>query len=231
MKSFGLIGHPVGHSWSKQIHEEEYKRRGIGATYELIDLPSIGCFREVMALMDGVNVTIPYKKAVMPYLDYISEEAREVGAVNTVVRRDGLLCGYNTDVAGFRKMAKGIDGKNVLVLGDGGAAQAVKYVLRSMGCTQKSLSHLEMDKGVISLKGFEVVVNTTPLGMFPNIDSCPPVDFEDAHEGMLFLDLVYNPKETKFMRMASMRGAMIRGGIEMLKEQACEAMKIFMIEN
>jgi len=229
MKKFGLIGHPVGHSWSKEIHEDYYQRHNIKATYELIDMPSIECFREVMAMMDGVNVTIPYKKAIMPYLDVISEEASAVGAVNTVVRkRDGLLYGCNTDVAGFRLLAEGIEGRRVLILGDGGAAQAVKYVLREKGCSFRSVTHREMDNGMISIRGYDVVVNTTPLGMFPNIESCPPVDFDEVTEGMVFLDLVYNPEETEFMRRAALKGANIRGGYVMLAEQAKKAIELFL---
>lgn len=231
MKHFGLIGHPVGHSWSKEIHEEYYKAHGIDASYELIDLADIKDFHKVMESMDGVNVTIPYKKAVMPYLDWIAGEAKEVGAVNTVVKRVGKLYGYNTDVAGFRKMAEGIERKNVLVLGDGGAAQAVKYVLKEMKCTYRSVSHREMDEGMISTNGYDVIVNTTPLGMFPNVDSCPPVDIERAKKEMVILDLVYNPKETAFMRRACMNGASVKGGIEMLKEQAKEAISLFLIDN
>lgn len=231
MKHFGLTGHPVGHSWSKQIHEEYYQANGIDASYELIDLTDIKDFKKVMESMDGMNVTIPYKKDVMPLLDWISDEAKEVGAVNTVVNRNGKLYGYNTDVAGFRKMAEGIEGKRVLVLGDGGAAQAVKYVLRSMGCPFRSVTHGEMDRGMISVKGYEVVVNTTPLGMSPDIETCPPVDFDEVDERMMFLDLVYNPETTEFMRMASLRGATVRGGIEMLKEQAKKAIELFLIEN
>lgn len=231
MKHFGLIGHPVGHSWSKEIHEEYYKAHGIDASYELIDLADIKDFHKVMESMDGVNVTIPYKKAVMPYLDWIAGEAKEVGAVNTVVKRVGKLYGYNTDVAGFRKMSGGIEGKNVLVLGDGGAAQAVKYVLNEMKCTYRSVSHREMDEGMISANGYDVIVNTTPLGMFPNVDSCPPVDIESGKKEIVILDLVYNPKETVFMRRACANGASVKGGIEMLREQAYEAIKLFTIDN
>jgi len=227
MKRFGLIGHPVGHSWSKEIHEREYERLRIDARYELRDV-EVDELREVMLEMDGVNVTIPYKKVVMPLLDYISDEAREVGAVNTVVNRGGRLYGYNTDVAGFRKMAEGIEGKQVLILGDGGAAQAVKYVLRSMGCSYRSVSHREMDEGIVSVKGYEVVVNTTPLGMYPNVESCPPVNFDEVTEGMVFLDLVYNPEETEFMRRAAMREATTAGGYKMLAEQAKKAIALFL---
>jgi len=226
MKRFGLIGHPVGHSWSKEIHEREYERLRIDARYELRDV-EVDELREVMLEMDGVNVTIPYKKVVMPLLDYISDEAREVGAVNTVVNRGGRLYGYNTDVAGFRKMAEGIEGKRVLILGDGGAAQAVKYVLREKGCSFRSVSHREMDEGMVSVKGYEVVVNTTPLGMYPNVESCPPVNFDEVTEGMVFLDLVYNPEETEFMRRAAMREATTAGGYKMLAEQAKKAIALF----
>ena len=112
MKRFGLIGHPVGHSWSKEIHEKEYERLRIEASYELINLEprtKDEGLRDVLMSMDGVNVTIPYKQKVIPLLDWISDEAREVGAVNTIVNKDGKLYGYNTDVVGFREMAEGIE--------------------------------------------------------------------------------------------------------------------------
>jgi len=226
MKRFGLIGHPVSHSWSKEIHEREYKRLRIEAVYELRDV-EVDELRDVMLEMDGVNITIPYKQKVMPLLNYVSEEAKEVGAVNTVVNRNGRLFGYNTDVAGFRLLAEGIEGKRVLVLGDGGAAQAVKYVLREKGCHYKCITHREMDEGIISIRGYEVVVNTTPLGMYPNIEGCPPIDYNEADETMLFIDLVYNPKETEFLRRASLKGATIRGGYIMLAEQAKKAISLF----
>lgn len=231
MKHFGLIGHPVGHSWSKKIHEEYYQANGIDASYELIDLADIKDFKKVMENMDGVNVTIPYKKSIIPLLDWISNEAKEIGAVNTIVNRNGKLYGYNTDVTGFRKMAAGIDGKRILILGDGGAAQAVKYVLKEMKCTYRSVSHQEMNEGLICTNGYDVVVNTTPLGMFPKVDKYPPLDYDNVQEGMFFLDLVYNPEETAFMRRGITHSATAIGGLTMLKEQAFEAIKLFTIDN
>lgn len=231
MKHFGLIGHPVEHSWSKEIHELYYQENGIDASYELIDLNSIENFKKVMECMDGVNITIPYKKKVMPLLDWISDEAKTVGAVNTVVNKGGKLYGYNTDVAGFRKMAEGIEGKRVLILGDGGAAQAVKYVLSEMKCTYRSVSHPEMDEGTICANGYDVIVNTTPLGMFPEIDKCPPLDYENVHEGVVFLDLVYNPEKTEFLRRGIEHGARVVGGLTMLREQAKKAISLFLIDN
>lgn len=231
MKHFGLIGHPVEHSWSKEIHESYYQENRINASYELIDLNSIENFRKVMENMDGVNVTIPYKKKVMPLLDWISDEAKKVGAVNTVVNKEGKLYGYNTDVAGFRKMAEGIEGKRVLILGDGGAAQAVKYVLNEIKCTYTCVSHREMDDGLICTNGYDVVINTTPLGMFPEIDNCPPLDYESVHKGIIFLDLVYNPNETEFLRRGIAHGAIVAGGLTMLREQAKKAISLFLIEN
>lgn len=231
MKHFGLIGHPVGHSWSKKIHEECYQANGIDASYELIDLADIKDFKKLMENMDGVNVTIPYKKKVMPLLDWISDEAKKVGAVNTIVNRNGRLYGYNTDVAGFRKMASGIEGKQVLILGDGGAAQAVKYVLNEMKCTYRSISHQEMDEGLICANEYDCVINATPLGMFPKVDRCPPLDYDSVQEGTVFLDLVYNPEETEFLRRGVLHKATAIGGLTMLKEQAHEAIKLFLIEN
>lgn len=228
MMCFGLVGHPVAHSWSKVIHEEYYRTNGIDASYELIDLADINDFRKVMEKMDGVNVTIPYKKSVIPMLDWVSDEAREVGAVNTVVKRNGCLYGYNTDVAGFRKMAEGIEGMRTLVLGDGGAAQAVKHVLCGLGCPFSCVTHAEMDDGLVSVKEFDVVVNATPIGMFPDVEICPPIDYENVREGMIFLDLVYNPEVTEFMRRGMDKKAKAIGGIEMLKEQAYVTIGLFL---
>lgn len=231
MRRFGLVGHPVEHSWSKKIHEEYYRANGIDASYELVNMADIKDLRKVMERMDGVNVTIPYKKSVIPMLDCVSDEAREVGAVNTVVKRNGCLCGYNTDVAGFRKMAEGIEGKRALVLGDGGAAQAVKHVLSGLGCPFRCVTHGEMDDELVSVKDFDVVVNATPLGMFPDVGTCPPIDYETVRGGMIFLDLVYNPEVTEFMRRGMEHGATVTGGLVMLKEQAHEAIRLFLLTN
>ncbi len=227
MKRFGLIGHPVGHSRSAEMHNRWFSEQGIDARYDLIDLKSIEAFREVMAFMDGVNVTIPHKQSVMQFLDVISDEARAVGAVNTIVRRNGLLYGYNTDVDGFRALAQGMEHKKAIVLGTGGAAKAVVYVLSQMGCNIKSVSHKELDNSPVSIKGYDLIINATPLGMTPNTDSCPNIRYDEIEPQMTAIDIVYNPEETEFLKRFKSHGCETRGGMLMLIEQGKKAFRLF----
>lgn len=209
------------------MHNKWFREHGIDACYELIDLENIEAFREVMTFMDGVNVTIPHKESVMPYLDVISDEALAVGAVNTIVRREGLLYGYNTDIDGFRALAHGMENKNAIVLGTGGASKAVCHVLKEMGCTIRSISHRELDNGPVSIKGHDLIVNTTPLGMTPDTQICPNIRYDEIEPKMTAIDVVYNPDETEFLKRFKSHGCDIRGGMQMLVEQGRQAFRLF----
>ncbi len=224
----GLLGEKLGHSFSKIIHSElaDY-------SYELVELSAdeLGGFVKGGTL-DAYNVTIPYKKAVMPYLDEISPEAKKIGAVNTVVRRDGRLCGYNTDYFGFSHMLdkSGIDvnGKKVMVLGNGGAAATVLAVLGDRGAKNiVSVAHRDNTEEFLSRhRDTEVIVNTTPVGMYPK-NGLTPVDlalFPDC-EGVL--DVIYNPSKTRLLLDAEQRGIANINGLPMLVAQGCMACELF----
>ena len=226
----GLIGHPLSHSWSPQIH-----KFFLGEPYELINLEP----EELESFLkkrdfDGVNVTIPYKTAVMPYLDEIDPAASEIGAVNCIVNRDGRLKGYNTDYLGFRDMLvqAGIEvnGKQTAVLGSGGASKAVARALRDLGGNVSVVSRTPHDDLIgyddLYQGSFEVIVNTTPLGMFPQIDDMPA----DLHrlQGMsTVIDIIANPVRSALLFTAGMIGCRTLGGLEMLVRQAFAADELF----
>ena len=226
----GLIGHPLSHSWSPQIH-----RFFLGEAYELIDLKP----EELETFLkdrdfDGVNVTIPYKTAVMQYLDEIDPAAREIGAVNCIVNRNGRLKGFNTDYLGFRDMLVNagmeISGKRTAVLGSGGASKAVFRALRDLGAQVSVVSRTPHDD-LISYEelyrgSFEVIVNTTPVGMYPKISDMP-ADLNRLECAETVIDVIANPVRSAFLFAAGMRGCRTLGGLEMLVRQAFAAGELF----
>ena len=224
----GLIGEKLGHSFSKIIHE-----RLADYSYELTELEkeNVGEFVK-SGHFDAFNVTIPYKKTVMPYLDIISPEARAIGAVNTIVKKDGQLFGYNTDYFGFSYMLEksGIDvkGKKALVLGNGGAAATVKSVLSDMEVRELAvLSSKENTPKNLSIhKDAQIIVNATPVGMYPN-NGKTPVDLSLFPECIGVLDLIYNPALTRLLLDAKQRNIPCIGGLSMLVAQAVRAFELF----
>lgn len=243
---FGLIGYPLSHSFSKRYFNEKFAREGIaGAFYELFPLEQITAFPALLEAhpnLIGLNVTIPYKQAVIPYLDRLDEGAAQVGAVNTIVRRGGELVGYNTDVIGFEQslcrwlQANGVKlgGLQALVLGTGGAARAVAYVLGRLGVSfqlvsrkkgEGQLAYSKIDEAVA--KAHRLIVNTTPLGMSPNTEGCPALPYGAMGAGHFLYDLVYNPEETRFMENGRLQGAKAMNGLEMLYGQAEAAWAIW----
>ena len=243
MRQLGLIGYPLSHSFSKRYFSEKFEREGIlGYSYDLFPLERI---EDIRGLLDehpdlvGLNVTIPYKTAVIPYLDAIDDEARAVGAVNCIRIEGGKLKGYNTDVYGFeRTMRRFIDcptnGIAAMILGTGGAAKAVKYVLDKLEMVYIQVGRKE-EKGVFSyeritgslVEDFRLIINTTPLGMFPHVDGFPPLPYGSVGHFHCFYDLVYNPEETAFMRLGKARGARVMNGLGMLHLQADRAWEIW----
>lgn len=234
---YGLIGYPLEHSFSKRYFTEKFAREGIaGHAYELFPIPDI---EDLPALLKahprlrGLNVTIPYKEAVLPFLDELDDGARAVGAVNTIRIREGRLKGFNTDVYGFewslRRFleAAGAPALRALVLGTGGASKAVRFVLDRLSIPylvvsrrkeRADLDYADLDEQVMA--AHRLLVNTTPLGMAPHPDTRPDLPYESLQEKHLLYDLVYNPEKTLFLAAGEKRGAATKNGLEMLFLQA-----------
>ena len=237
MDKYGLIGYPLGHSFSIGYHNQRFADEGINAKYINFEISNIEQLIEVLSQnpdLKGLNVTIPYKEKVMEYLDYISPEARAIGAVNVIrVIHEGkkiVLRGYNSDVIGFTQSIEPMlesYHKKALVLGTGGASKAVAYGLKSLGIEPVFVSRYERP-GTIQYKNitpdvvkeYNIIVNCTPLGMFPNVDSCPDLPYEALDDRNILYDLIYNPDETLFMKKGAERGAAVKNGLEMLLLQA-----------
>lgn len=237
MDKYGLIGHPLGHSFSISYFNEKFQNEGIDAEYVNFDLPSIDTLPEVLASnpdLRGLNVTIPYKEKVLSFLDSVTPEARAIGAVNVIrVIHKGnniKLKGYNSDVIGFTKSIEPMLDKNhkkALILGTGGASKAVKFGLNSLGLETVYVSRYERP-GTIQyetltpeiVKEYNVIVNCTPVGMFPRTDECPNIPYEALDEDSILYDLLYNPDETLFMYKGRKQGATVKNGLEMLLLQA-----------
>ncbi|MDE6207920.1 MAG: shikimate dehydrogenase [Muribaculaceae bacterium] len=247
---YGLIGHPLGHSFSKAFFTELFAADGSGRSYDNFDLPALtpeALYALVLLnpALKGLNVTAPYKEEIISYLDTVDGAAAEVEAVNTVkIDRDSTgrvtaLHGFNTDVVGFSRsiepLVKGLPaGSGALVLGTGGAAKAVVYALRSLGLVPRTVSRTA-GKGDLTYADLTpelvaanpVVVNATPCGTWPNTETCPPFPYEYLSEQHIAHDLVYNPEETEFMRRAAACGATVKNGLDMLLEQARAALDIW----
>ncbi len=237
MDKYGLIGYPLGHSFSIGYHNQRFADEGINAKYINFEIASIEQLMEVIGQnpeLKGLNVTIPYKEKVMEYLDYISPEARAIGAVNVIrVIHEGskiVMRGYNSDVIGFTQSIEPMlekHHKKALVLGTGGASKAVAYGLKSLGIESVFVSRYERP-GTIQYESitpevvqeYNVIVNCTPLGMFPKIDTCPALPYDALDEHNILYDLIYNPDETLFMKRGAARGAAVKNGLEMLLLQA-----------
>lgn len=236
-KVYGLIGYPLVHSFSKNYFNQKFQLENINAEYVNFEIPDVGDLMEIVAENEnlcGLNVTIPYKEQVIPFLDEIDDEAREVGAVNVIkfIRSKGelKLKGFNSDIIGFTDSIKSMlkpYHTAALVLGTGGAAKAVSYSLRKLGLEVQMVSRRKSAETLVyeeltknDMKMHKVIVNTTPLGMYPDVDSCPDIPYKYLTPQHLCYDLLYNPDETKFMRMAREAGAEVKNGLEMLLLQA-----------
>lgn len=237
MDKYGLIGYPLGHSFSKDYFNEKFDNENIDAQYINFEIPSIENLAEVIDSnpeLKGLNVTIPYKEKVISYLDYISPEARAIGAVN-VIRivhkgKNTSLRGYNSDVIGFTKSIEPLLDKNhkrALILGTGGASKAVDYGLKSLGLETVLVSRFKRP-GTIQyesitpevIKEYNVIVNCTPVGMYPKVDQCPTLPYGAMDRHTLLYDLIYNPDTTLFMQKGKEHGATVKNGLEMLLLQA-----------
>ena len=237
MDKYGLIGYPLEHSFSRNYFNEKFRNERIDAEYDNFEIPSIENFKEVLETtpnLRGLNVTIPYKEEVIRYLDELSAEARAIGAVNVIrVTHKGsktVLKGFNSDVIGFTRSIESmleLQHRKALILGTGGAAKAVDYGLKSLGLGTLFVSRTARP-GVITyndvtpdlIRSHKVIVNCTPLGMYPHVDSCPPLPYEAMDSHTLLYDLLYNPDETLFMQKGRQQGAITKNGLEMLLLQA-----------
>jgi shikimate dehydrogenase len=242
MQEFGLIGYPLSHSFSKKFFTEKFAKEEINAAYELYPLTAI---EEVSQLVNtkkdlhGLNVTIPYKKQVIQYLAESSAEVKEMLACNCIKIVDGKMIGYNTDVVGFEKsLVKQLKPyhNKALILGTGGAAAAVEFVLRKLKIeylfvsrnkdhNAKAITYNEVSETLLS--EHLLIINTTPLGMYPKVDECPDLPYQYLSSKHYLYDLVYNPAETLFLIKGKERGAIIKNGEEMLILQAEESWRIW----
>ncbi len=241
MKRYGLIGHPLKHSYSKDFFTGKFEYEGLDCRYQNFDLKTIEELHEVLERypdLYGFNVTIPYKEAIIPLLDEIDTVAKEVGAVNVVKITDGKLKGYNTDVYGFtlllERALKGREIGHALVLGTGGASKAVQYALKQKGIPCSTVSR-SAEKGHHTydtltddiLRQSHLIINATPLGMFPQIDNFPDLHYQALSKNHILIDLIYNPKETAFMELGKTWGAKVYNGMQMFEEQAKQTWEIF----
>lgn len=245
MRKYGLIGYPLGHSFSKEYFTEKFRREGIDdVIYENYPLEDINGFNPLYQgdpELKGLNVTIPHKQSIIPFLDVLSEGARMIGAVNTVClcTKTGRLVkvGHNTDAIGFSKSLKENlreKPEQALVLGTGGSSRAVVYILEGMDIKvikvsssgkEDAISYGDLSDKIV--KRSKLIVNTTPLGMHPNIDTCPDIPYDSLTPEHLLFDLVYNPRVTKFMKEGKSRAASAVNGYDMLVYQAESAWEIW----
>lgn len=237
MDKYGLIGYPLGHSFSVSYFNQKFSDENIAATYENFEIASVDLLPEVIDSnpnLRGLNVTIPYKQKVIQFLDNISPEARAIGAVNVIrITREGgktTLKGYNSDVIGFTKSIEPMlekHHKKALILGTGGSSKAINYGLRSLGLDTVFVSRYQrpdtIQYSTITpevVREYNVIVNCTPCGMYPKVDECPALPYEAMDSRTILYDLVYNPDETLFMKSGARYGASVKNGLEMLLLQA-----------
>ncbi|PIF06000.1 MAG: shikimate dehydrogenase [Draconibacterium sp.] len=245
MKKYGLIGYPLTHSFSKRFFTEKFEREQIPSTYENFEIDTVQSFPKVIKNdpdLTGLNITIPYKEQVIPFLDELNDAAREIGAVNTVkiIRSSAgiFLKGYNTDTYGFEKSLKPLlkpMHTKALILGTGGASKALKYVLKKLSIDFISASIEELKENEIRYEDIDgktmkerlLIINATPLGTYPKIETFPPIPYEFIGKNHLLFDLVYNPEVTQFMHKGLQQGATVKNGYEMLLNQALKSYEIW----
>ena len=239
MKKYGLIGKSLGYSFSKSFFEAYFKKLTLDAVYSNIELESIEEVSEILAAgFSGLNVTIPYKEEIIPFLDELNEEAREIGAVNVVAFKNGKSIGHNTDAYGFHQSVKPFltnMHERAIVFGTGGASKAVAYALKSIGVDVIFISRNPVGANQFSyeevnnhmLNACKLLVNTTPVGTYPNVEDVLEIPFEFLTNDHLVVDLIYNPHRTEFLKRAEKNDAVVLNGESMLKQQALKAWEIW----
>ncbi len=241
MKVYGLIGYPLTHSFSNKYFTEKFQREGLSdCVHKVFSFEKIEEIKNALKSnpdLLGFNVTIPHKQSIIAYLQQQSDVVKECGACNCVKISDGKLSGYNTDVIGFEQSLLPLlkpHHNKALILGTGGAAQAVAYVLRKLNIpfrfvsrkkSHEAFSYDELNKNIIG--SYTLIINCTPLGMFPKVVEAPPIPYEYITPGHLLYDLIYNPEKTLFLQKGEEKGAAIKNGYEMLLIQAEESWKIW----
>jgi shikimate dehydrogenase len=229
MRIFGLLGKSLSHSFSSSYFNEKFFKEEITNTkYLNFELNDISEFPQLIKKqnLSGLNVTLPYKESIIPFLDELSENAKSIGAVNTIQIANGKLIGHNTDIIGFKQsITPLLAGRNTaLILGDGGAAKAVKFVFNQLNISYKTINRKNsFDYSDITLQLIDfntIIINTTPLGMIPEIKNYPKIPYELLTEKHLLFDLIYNPKETLFLKYGRANKACTKNGLEMLQIQA-----------
>jgi shikimate dehydrogenase len=245
MEKYGLLGYPLGHSFSKTYFNQKFEAEHIDAEYVNFEIAAIKEIKSIVKenpALRGLNVTLPYKTSVIPLLDDVDEDARIIGAVNVIAFRRGSfgklrLKGYNSDVIGFKQSIEPLLNdahRKALILGTGGASKAVFHGLKQLGIASTFVSRTPKDFCItyeeISpaiLETYTVIVNTTPVGMYPKIDECPNIPYQLLTPAHLLYDLLYNPDETLFMHKGKEKGATVKNGLEMLLLQAFASWEIW----
>ena len=245
MQKYGLLGYPLGHSFSKNYFNQKFEAEKINAEYLNFEIPNIKNIKEVLKEnpdLRGLNVTIPYKEQVIPFLDELDKDASVIGAVNVIKFARGMfgkqkLIGFNSDLIGFKQSIAPLltpKHRKALILGTGGASKAVFHGLKQLGVGSTLVSRKEKEFCITYeeitpeiMKSYTVIVNTTPLGMYPNINSCPNIPYDLLTPDHLLYDLLYNPDETLFMKKGKEKGAVVKNGLEMLLLQAFASWEIW----
>ena len=240
-RQFGLVGKNIGYSFSKTYFTERFQKDDAANSYENFDIQSIDEFPNIIKSnphLAGLNVTIPYKETIIPFLDELSAKATLIGAVNVIrFKSDGRLKGYNSDYYGFKKSLQPLlqpHHQKALILGTGGASKAVAFALQELGITYSFVSREPAENAIdysrinaTTFDNYPIIINCTPLGTSPDIDAFPPIPYEYFTPKHIAYDLIYNPAETQFLKKAKAKGAIIKNGLEMLVLQAEKSWKIW----
>lgn len=241
-KRFGLIGKNISYSFSKKYFSDKFEKNALtGYTYENFDLRMITQFPKLLREnpdLAGLNVTIPYKEKIIPYLDVLSKKAAKIGAVNCIkFTSKGMIKGYNTDCYGFKKSLKPLlqpHHQKALILGTGGASKAVAFALDELGILHTFVSRTKTENALdykyinaTTFDNYQIIINCTPLGTFPAIDEFPPLPYDFFTPEHIAFDLIYNPEETQFLHRAKAKGAITKNGYEMLELQAEKSWRIW----
>lgn len=242
MAKFGLIGKDIDYSFSRSYFAEKFSNEKLDHSYVNFDIQSIEEFPKIISEtkgLKGLNVTIPYKQEVIPYLNKLNKTAKKIGAVNTIkITKKGKLIGYNSDYYGFKKSLEPYlksHHKKALILGTGGASKAVAYALKKLGISYNYVSRSISEKAKFSyttltnehIQSHTIIINCTPLGTHPNTNVCPDIPYDAVTKDHLLFDLIYNPAETKFLSIGKLKGAAIANGYKMLELQAEKSWSIW----